>query len=105
MFIGQTAQVWERRLLTLHLTIAQFLMDAKLAIPLPKKYSYQQGAAIGVGTEVSSPDAMLKKSMSSQQNRLLLWGYSEGWESSFQIPRHCPKLKTSGLLFSEEREV
>ena len=43
----------ERRLRTYPM-IVQFLMDASLAIPIPKKFSYQEAAAIGVGTEVGS---------------------------------------------------
>lgn len=31
----------------------QFLMDARLAIPIPKGLSYEQGAGVGVGAEVS----------------------------------------------------
>ena len=30
----------------------QFLMDARLAIPTPKKLSFEQAASVGVGTEV-----------------------------------------------------
>lgn len=33
-------------------------MDAKLAIPIPEKVSHQLGAAIGVGTEVGSSNAI-----------------------------------------------
>lgn len=36
----------------------KFLMDAKLAIPIPQKVSHQLGAAIGVGTEVWDSDAL-----------------------------------------------
>ena len=46
-FIGKSRLRFDR-------VIVQFLMDAKLAIPIPEKYSFQKGAAIGVGTEVSS---------------------------------------------------
>lgn len=97
------------------LMIVKFLMDAKLAIPIPKKVSHQLGAAIGVGTEVRSSNLMSfffcwfwnrkEKKTSSQLSRLLLWEYLEVWVSSFQILRHCRKLKTSGLSSSEEREV
>lgn len=53
MLDSQEASVGKRRL-RFGRVIVQFLMDAKLAIPIPEKYSFQKGAAIGVGTEVSS---------------------------------------------------
>lgn len=53
MLDRQKASV-EKRRLSFDRVIVQFLMDAKLAIPIPKKFSFQEGAAIGVGTEVRS---------------------------------------------------
>lgn len=41
-----------------YLMVTKFLMDAKLAIPIPTKVSHQLGAAIGVGTEVRSSDSI-----------------------------------------------
>lgn len=38
-------------------------MDAKLAIPIPTKVSHQQGAAVGVGTEVRSFETVLMKNL------------------------------------------
>ena len=31
----------------------QFFMDARLAIQIPERLTYEQGAAVGVGVEVS----------------------------------------------------
>lgn len=75
-------------------------MDAGLAIPMPKKFSYQEGAAIGVGTEVGNEISYASwrgsRGLTGEQTASL--GLYGGLKLQIPDPKALPEVKDEWIV-------